>query len=60
MPEQAAEALYTRARRQGNKGLLPSILSRGSNALLDLRDISGGVTSRMPHAPHASRVPFAS
>jgi hypothetical protein len=50
MSDQQAGALYTRARTHGNKGLLSSILGRGSNALLDLCDIAGGAPVRVSHA----------
>lgn len=58
MPEQAAEALYIRARIHANRGLLSSVLSRGSNALLDLCDIADGVTSRISHSVRTQSVPI--
>jgi hypothetical protein len=57
VPEQAAETLYTRARGQGNKGLLSVILG-GSNGLLSLKEIASGTTFRVCQANGTRRVPI--
>jgi hypothetical protein len=58
MSEGTTEALYARARAQGNKGLLRSVLGGRTPSLLDLRKIGCGAGVRTSHAAGTRSVPI--
>jgi hypothetical protein len=58
MSDGSTEALYARARAQGNQGLLRSVLGGRSNCLLDLRKIGCGSGVRTSHAAGTRSVPI--